>query len=153
MSLFGKLEVDVEIKAPADKFHDVFSRRPHIIPNISPKNVQGFDLLEGEIGKEGAIVNWSYTHDGVAKVAKDKIEAIDDVNLSITYTVIEGDLKKEFKNFKVIIKAIPKGEGSVVHLTFEYEKLHQGISDPQTLLDLLVEVTNDIDAYLIQAYI
>uniref|UniRef100_A0A2C9U680 Bet v I/Major latex protein domain-containing protein n=1 Tax=Manihot esculenta TaxID=3983 RepID=A0A2C9U680_MANES len=128
MTLWGKLEVHFWIDAHADQFHDVFSCQPHHISNMSPHKIQGCDLDE----------------DGSAKVAKD------DVNLLTVFKVIEGDLLKcefvnrfqmieadllkEYKSFKLTVQATPKGEGSVARWTLEYEKIHENIRDPYFLL-------------------
>jgi hypothetical protein len=47
--------------------------------------------------------------DGQAKVAKEKIEAIDDTNKSITFKVIEGDLLQEYKSFKMVSSSYSQG--------------------------------------------
>ncbi|XP_037495143.1 MLP-like protein 31 isoform X1 [Jatropha curcas] len=151
MALTGKLEADVEIKASADKFHDVFGSRPHHVKHATPHNIKGCELHDGEFGKEGSVVFWNYVHDGVPKVAKEIVEKIDDVNLSTTFTVIEGDLLKEYKNFKITVKATPKGTGSVAHWTLEYEKLNKDIPDPHSLVKFLLDVSKDIDAHLTKA--
>lgn len=91
------------------------------------------------------------TKDGEAKVGKQKVEAIDPVNNSITLKLIEGDVLKQYKSFVSKIQATPKGNGSVVHWTFEYEKLNQSVGHPETLLDLAVQMSKDIDSYLTQA--
>ncbi|KAJ0095224.1 hypothetical protein Patl1_15440 [Pistacia atlantica] len=80
-------ETDVEIKAPAKKFHDVFSCRPHHISNVCPKKIQGVDLHE---------------------VAKEIIEAMDDENNSTTFKVIERHLLEKYKNFHLIVQATQK---------------------------------------------
>ncbi|XP_062175604.1 MLP-like protein 31 [Alnus glutinosa] len=148
MTLFGKVEGDVEIKAPAEKFHEVISGRPHHLSNVTPEKVQGCALHEGDWGVEGSVIYWNYVHDGEAKVAKEKIVATDDTNKSITFKVIEGDLLKEYKNFVIVVQATPKGEGSLVHWTLEYEKLKDDIPEPNTLLQFLIDVSKDLDAHL-----
>ncbi|KAJ8751486.1 hypothetical protein K2173_016706 [Erythroxylum novogranatense] len=152
MSLLGKLEADVEIKSPAGKFHDVFSCRPHHVNTMSPDKIHGVDLHEGHWGKEGTVITWNYTHDGVKKTAKEIVEAIDDNNNSTTFRVIDGDLMKEYKDFRLIVQATPKpnGEGSVVHWTLVYQKLHPQIPDPATLLEFAVHCSKDVDAHLTQ---
>ncbi|KAJ8751504.1 hypothetical protein K2173_016732 [Erythroxylum novogranatense] len=152
MSLLGKLEADVEIKAPAGKFHDVFSCRPHHVNTMCPDKVHGVDHHEGDWGKEGTVMTWNYTHDGLKKTAKEIVEAIDDTNNSTTFRVIDGDLMKEHKDFRFIVQATPKpnGEGSVVHWTLVYEKLNPWTPDPVTLLEFVIHCTEDIDAYLAQ---
>ncbi|KAJ6312688.1 hypothetical protein OIU77_014249 [Salix suchowensis] len=148
MTLSGKMEAEVEIKVSAKTFHDVFSCRPHHVSNMSPAKVQNVDLHEGDWGKPGTVISWSYVHDGVAKISKQVIEAIDDVKLSTTFKVIGGDITTEFKNFKIIVHATPKGEGScLVHWTLEYEKLNENVPDPRTLLELLIHISKDIEEH------
>lgn len=61
MSLAGELEAVIEVKASADKVHEVFSCRPHIVTSISPQSVQSCELIEGEWGKPGAVICWTFT--------------------------------------------------------------------------------------------
>ncbi|OAY25254.1 MLP-like protein 43 [Manihot esculenta] len=150
MTLWGKLEAQFGIDAHADQFHDVFSSRPYLISNMSPHKIHGVDLLEGEWGKEGAIICWKYFYDGSVLVAKEVIETIDNVNLLTVFKVIEGDVLKEYKSFKLTVQATPKGEGSVVRWTFEYEKIHENIRDPYSLLEFIVQVSKDVSAYLVK---
>lgn len=61
MSLAGELEAVIEVKASADKVHEVFSCRPHIVTSISPQSVQSCELIEGEWGRPGAVICWTFT--------------------------------------------------------------------------------------------
>ncbi|CAM8936368.1 unnamed protein product [Rhodiola kirilowii] len=152
-SLVGKLEGELEIKSKAEDFHDVFSARPHHISNVSPGNIQGCGMHEGDWGTPGSTIVWDYVHDGKKCFAKEIVEAIDHENNSTTFRVIEGDLMELYKDFRLIVKATAKkeGEGSIVHWTLEYEKLHDGIPDPTSLLEFLHAVTIDIDLHLQEA--
>ncbi|XP_061990862.1 MLP-like protein 28 [Rosa rugosa] len=60
MVLTGKIETDVEIKASAPKFHEMFTHKPHHISNVSSNNIQGCDLHEGDWGTVGTIIYWNY---------------------------------------------------------------------------------------------
>ncbi|KAJ0037931.1 hypothetical protein Pint_22309 [Pistacia integerrima] len=148
MSLVGKSEIDIEIKAPAAEFHEVISGRPHHISNVSPAHIQSCEIHEGEWGKPGSVIFWNYTHDGVPETAKEIIEAIDNEKNSTTFKVIEGHLLEKYKNFHIVVQATPKGEGSLVHWTFTYEKLHENIPQPQGIVQLALGMTKDIDAHL-----
>ncbi|KAK8529201.1 hypothetical protein V6N13_102132 [Hibiscus sabdariffa] len=149
-ALTGKLEADVEIKASPEQFHDMFANKPHHMHHACNDKVQGCDLHEGEWGKVGTIVNWNYVLDGKAKQTKEVIEAVDPDKKLIIFRVIEGDLMDEYNNFLISIQVSPKSEGggSVVHLTLEYEKLHQGIDHPHTMRQYMKDVSKDIDAHL-----
>uniref|UniRef100_A0A7N0UHP2 Bet v I/Major latex protein domain-containing protein n=1 Tax=Kalanchoe fedtschenkoi TaxID=63787 RepID=A0A7N0UHP2_KALFE len=153
VSLVGKLEGEVEIKSNAADFHDVFSCRPHHISNVSPDNIHNCGMHEGDWGVPGSTIVWDYFHDGKKRFAKEIVEAIDDENNSTTFKVIEGDLLEDYKNFRAIVKATPKkdGEGSIVHWSFEYEKLHENIADPTTLLEFAHAISKDIDLHLQEA--
>ncbi|OAY29254.1 MLP-like protein 31 [Manihot esculenta] len=152
MTLSGKLEADIEVNVPADYFHDVYSCRPHHVSTTSTEMIQGVDLHDGEWGKVGTVICWNYTLDGSPKIAKEIIEIIDDVNLSTTCKVIGGDLLNDYNSFKFIVQATPKGNGSLVHWTLEYEKIHDNTPDPNTLMDLLVNCSKDIASHYAQSH-
>ncbi|CAN6844467.1 unnamed protein product [Brassica oleracea] len=161
-SLVGKLETDVEIKASAGQFHHMFTGKPHHVSKASPGNIQGCDLHEGDWGKPGSIILWNYVHGkltllyifslyGEAKVAKERIEAVEPEKNLITFRVIEGDLMKEYKSFLLTIQVTPKhgGAGSIVHWHLEYEKISDEVAHPETLLQFCVEVSKEIDEHLL----
>ncbi|KAF7827664.1 MLP-like protein 28 [Senna tora] len=145
-----KMGIDVHLNGSAEQFHDVFCSRTHHIANVCPDKIQGVEIHEGEWGSEGSIICWNYVHDGKKCVAKELIESIDGKNNKMTFKVIEGDLLKDYKSFKFILHVTPQEEkGSIAHWTLEYEKLKDHIPDPHTLLQLVTDVSKDIDAHLI----
>ncbi|KAH7516325.1 MLP-like protein 31 [Ziziphus jujuba] len=150
-SFVCKLDTDVANKAPASKFHEIFKHKPHHISNLSSDFVQGCELHEGEWGTVGSVIYWKYFHDGKARVAKALVEAIDDENNSITFKLLEGDLSEHYKSFKATLKCIPKGEGSVIHWTAEYEKHHDEITDRHTFIQFLYDLSKDLEKYLAEA--
>ncbi|KAB2624193.1 MLP-like protein 43 [Pyrus ussuriensis x Pyrus communis] len=128
MSNSSKVETSVEIKSEANRFHEFFARTPYEICNISPDKVPSHKLLEGEWGKVGCVFLWDYIEDGKPTFSKELTEAIDDVNHSVTFTVLEGNPLDRYKSFKITLQVTPKlgvhDEGSVVNLVLQYEKLH-----------------------------
>ncbi|KAF3431974.1 hypothetical protein FNV43_RR26710 [Rhamnella rubrinervis] len=75
------------------------------------------------------------------RVAKDLVKAIDDENNSIAFKILEGDLMEHYKNVRVTLKCNPKdGQGSVIHWTMEYEKRHDEIVDPHTLIEFVTNL-------------
>ncbi|CAN8291855.1 unnamed protein product [Cochlearia groenlandica] len=154
-SLLGELEVEVEIKAPAAKFYHMYAGRPHHVARATPRNVQACDLHDGEWGEVGSIIYWNYFHDGQAKVAKERIEEVVAEKRLIKYRVLEGDIMEEFKSFLITIQVItPKqgGNGSVLTPTkwhFEYEKIDENVSHPETLLPFFADMIKEIDEHLL----
>lgn len=89
--------------------------------------------------------------DGKAQKAKDLVEVFDEKNKIVTYKVIEGDLLNEYKTFRITIQTIPKGSGSLVKITIEYEKLSDDVAIPKKIMDCLVSMIKDIEQHLIRA--
>ncbi|KAG5236800.1 Csf-2 family protein [Salix suchowensis] len=142
MTLCGEMEAEVELKVSAETFHDVFSCRPHHVSNMSPAKVQNADLNEGDWGKPGTVISWSYM--GFLRLVRTL--TIDDVKLSTTFKVIGGDITTEFKEFKFTVQAV--GEGScLAHWTVEYEKLNENVPDPRAMLELFIDISKDIEEH------
>ncbi|TKY49593.1 MLP protein 31 [Spatholobus suberectus] len=149
-SQLQKVETNVHIKASAEQFYNVFCNKTHHIANILPEKIKSVEIHEGEWGTEGSIISWNYLHEGKVSVAKEVVEGIDRKNNKMTFKVIEGELLGLYKSFKSNLQVSPKGKGSVVHWALEYEKQEDHIPDPHTLLQLVVELSKQIDAYLTQ---
>ncbi|XP_047309677.1 kirola-like [Impatiens glandulifera] len=143
----SKLVKQVEIKSDGDVFHELFRFKPHHISKMSPTNVQNVDLHEGDWGTIGSVIIWNYTHDGKEKVAKERIEAIDEVKKSVTFNVIEGDLLELYKIFIFTVHVDTHGENNLVTWTVEYEKLNEDVEDPTLMLDICIAVTKDIETH------
>lgn len=87
--------------------------------------------------------------DGVPQVAKEVVESINLIDLSITFKVTEGDLLDVYNSFRFIIKLSPHIlSGSVVHWTLEYEKPSDDTPDPTSLMKEVIQVSKDVDAYV-----
>jgi hypothetical protein len=64
--------------------------------------------------------------------------------------VIKGDLLHEYKSFKIIVQATPRGEGSfsLMHWSILYEMLKKDTLEPSALFQFVIDVSKHIDAYL-----
>ncbi|CAI8605515.1 unnamed protein product [Vicia faba] len=151
MALSGKVFTQFESEVPAAKFYNIFRKQLQYIPNISPE-VRGATLLEGEWDKVGSVIHWEYTIDGEEESAKGKIEGIDDENRVITFSLFDGDVSENYKSFKGTLQVMDGEYGALVTWTFEYEKIKEDITGavPVLYLDLVAEVTKDIDAHLVE---
>lgn len=83
--------------------------------------------------------------------AKEKIETADDANKIVSYSVIDGDIAAFYKNFKASLQVIPKGDGSLVKWSLEFEKAKEEVPDPNIILEIAVKTFKDLDAYLLKA--
>lgn len=82
------------------------------------------------------------------KESKERIEAVDEANKAVTYSVIDGDLVKYYKKFKANLVVIPKGEGSLVKWSCEYEKASDEVPNPDLIKDFAVKNFLEVDAYI-----
>lgn len=84
-------------------------------------------------------------------MTKKRVEAVDPEKNLIKFRIVEGDVMKDFKSFVSTIQVIPKnGEpGSVAKWQMEYEKISEDAGHPETILQLAVEISKDIDEYLL----
>ncbi|CAI9785454.1 unnamed protein product [Fraxinus pennsylvanica] len=147
MGIKGKLVSQIDIKSDGDVFHEIFRERPHHLSGMSPANIQKCDLHEGQLGTVGSVIYLNYTHDGKDRVAKEIIEAIDVEKKSVTYRVIEGDLMELYNNFTLTIHVDTNGDDNLVTWTLEYEKKNENVPDPNTLMDVCLAVTKDIESH------
>ncbi|KAF4364574.1 hypothetical protein CsatB_019790 [Cannabis sativa] len=151
-ALKGKIEIDVDIKASPTKFYHMFRKTAHIVPHCAGSHIQGVDVHEGDWESHGSIKFWKYTVDGKEETFKEKVE-LDDENNKVSLIGIEGDVFKHYKCFNVIYQAVPnpKGEGSLAKLSIEYEKLDPSVPTPNKYLNLMINITKDIDSHFEKA--
>ncbi|XP_022150029.1 MLP-like protein 328, partial [Momordica charantia] len=125
---------ELEINAPAEKYHEVFNNETFHVPKIFSKIIQ-------EVEVHGVF-------DGKDELFKERVE-FDDKNLSVSLIGLGGDVFKHYKTFNAIHKVLPKSpRHSLVVLTLEYEKLDDGSPYPYQYLDLMNGIAKDIESHL-----
>ncbi|PON94468.1 Major latex protein domain containing protein [Trema orientale] len=93
---------------------------------------------------------WKFLQDGKQEWFKEKVE-FDNENNMVAVVELEGDVFKHYRSFKSVCHVIPKGEGSLAKLIIEYEELNANVPPPNKCLNVMVNVTKDIDAHLQKA--
>ncbi|KAJ4709984.1 MLP-like protein 28 [Melia azedarach] len=150
MALTGKLETQIEIKTPAEKFYKTWKAQCHNLPNATPDNMHAVEVHHGDWESDGSIKVWNYSVGGRKETYKEIIETNDETR-SVALVGLEGDVFKHYKSWKPIITATPKadGSGSVLTLTLEYEKLNEDVPVPHEYLDFMVRINKDLGEYLV----
>ncbi|KAK3223265.1 hypothetical protein Dsin_010290 [Dipteronia sinensis] len=152
MAVAGKLEVDVEVKSPADKFWGSIRDSTSLFPRAFPHDYKSIQVLEGDGKASGSVRLLTYAEGSpIVKKSTEKIEHVDEVNMKVSYSVIDGDLLEYYKVFKAFIAVIPKGDGSLVKWTCEFEKTSHEIPDPDAIKEFVVKNFKEIDDYILQA--
>ncbi|KAM7267897.1 hypothetical protein ACFE04_010063 [Oxalis oulophora] len=152
-SLIGKIETEVEFKANADEFYKHVRSEHHKFPNVSSDHVQNVEVHEGDWETHGSIKSWNYSIDGKNEVLKEKVEIYDE-NKTVTLTALEGsDCLKLYKSCKItfVVVTSTSGDGGVVKVIIDYEKLDETIEEPNHYLNFLVNLLKKLDSHLTKA--
>lgn len=88
----------------------------------------------------------------VSSTSKERIDLVDEEKKTMSYSFIEGDILKYYKNFKATVSVTEgEGDGCVVKYSAEFEKANQQIPDPILYRDFAVKLFHNFDAYIINA--
>ncbi|XP_021733092.1 major latex protein 146-like [Chenopodium quinoa] len=109
--------------------------------------------LKWGVDKVGAVCNWTYLIDDNGKPTlisgKTRAEELDFENRTYIFDVIDGHAReKYYKTFKGKMEVTPKGEGCIMKLSLEVEKLNEDAPEPNEHIGLEFDIAKDIDAYL-----
>ncbi|KAE8690804.1 MLP423-like protein [Hibiscus syriacus] len=149
MACNGKLEVEVELKSPAEKVWDTLMNSTTIFPQALPHDYKSIQVLEGDGKSPGTIRLFTYKEGcSLVKVSKEKIELVDEAEKIYVYSIFEGDLMKYYKSVVAKIVVVPKGQSSLIKWSCEFEKVSEDIPDPNTLKEFAVKNFLEIDEYL-----
>ncbi|PIN09120.1 hypothetical protein CDL12_18296 [Handroanthus impetiginosus] len=150
MAQLHRLELQTQISSSPDKIFDIYKNKTYLMPNITPDKLLSIQVLEGDGKSVGSVRLWTYVM-GIPVIAKDKIVDVDEENKSITFELIGGEVTKYFKCFKATFEATAKADKNIVRWSLEYEKASEDVPNPHSHLEFLVNVSREIDAYLLKA--
>ncbi|KAL6195871.1 hypothetical protein ACLB2K_031488 [Fragaria x ananassa] len=149
MAQIAKAEGQAEIKSSADKFYGFFKNNMSSFVQMFPQILKSFEVVGGGEIRTGSVTKWAFNIGRGVETAKLKIQEADDENTSITFIGLEGDILKDYKSFKEKLQVIRAANGgSIVKWTFECEKADANAPDAKPYVDLSVQVSKAIDAYL-----
>ncbi|KAM7260585.1 hypothetical protein ACFE04_011258 [Oxalis oulophora] len=147
--LRGKCSVDIELKSNVAKLHNMLSKSYQLLPEVCPELIDSFELVEGEWSHEGCVMLRNYLVEGQIAVDKVRVEKIDDQNYQYIYRLIEGPLSELYKNVTIGYEASAYGEGTLLHYTFEYEKMDKDVPEADIFLPYSISIIKQVDDYLI----
>ncbi|KAE9588969.1 putative START-like domain-containing protein [Lupinus albus] len=151
MALKGILSSEVEVHASAFKWFKLFSKELHNVQNTTDR-VHKTKLLQGDDWHSiGSVKQWTDIVDGKQSHYKERLDAIDERNKTITYTLFDGDFNKNYNVFKLLFQVIEKGNNVFIKWTIDYEKMNENVEPPYDFMDHLTKSTKEIDAFLLKA--
>ncbi|KAF5200249.1 Mlp-like protein [Thalictrum thalictroides] len=144
----GRLEVEVETKSSADKIWEAIKETPTLFPKIFPDRYKSVEVLEGDGKNVGSVLlmNFVESTPGVT-FSKDRIDEADEATKSLAYTVIEGEILAVYTTFKAKLQVVPKGDGSLVKWSLEYEKANEEVPEPNFIKDFATQTFKGLDAH------
>ncbi|KAK7361961.1 hypothetical protein VNO77_04057 [Canavalia gladiata] len=152
MGSSGKLEVEIEVKCNADKFWDTIKDSAEIFPKAFPNDYKSIEILEGDGKSAGSIRQVTFGEGSpLVKITKEKVEAVDDEKSTLIYSVIGGDLLNYFKHLKGHVSVTPKGDGSLVKWSSEYEKNSEEVPEPNIIKEFALKTFQKVDHYILNA--
>ncbi|KAL2903186.1 hypothetical protein RDABS01_019528 [Bienertia sinuspersici] len=149
----GKLEVDVEVKCSPDKFWSSIRESDKLFPKAFPELYKSIDIIEGDGRAVGSVRHFIFTDElPLIKESKEKIDAVDEEKRFVAYSVIEGGVLNFYKFFKAQLQVEPKGEGSLVKWSCEFEKAKDDAPNPEVIFkDFAVKTFKDVEEHLLKA--
>ncbi|PIA62158.1 hypothetical protein AQUCO_00200277v1 [Aquilegia coerulea] len=148
----GKLEFEVDLKSPADKFWRGLQDRTVLFPKIFTYRFKSIEVVEGDGINVGTVRLMKYTEDTpVFTFSKEKVELHDDANKILGYSVYDGEIMNYYKSLKGKIQVVPKGEGSLLKFNLEFEKASDEVPDCATFIQKYsTNCFMGLDAYLLK---
>ncbi|GAB2220516.1 hypothetical protein Droror1_Dr00008176 [Drosera rotundifolia] len=152
MASSGKLEVEVEVKSTPEKIWHSLRNTETVFPQAFPETYKSIELVEGDGKSIGStrLVKFAEVVPMIT-TTKERIDEVDEEKKVVGYSVVEGELLNFFKSFKAKVGVAPKGDGSLVTWTCDYEKANEEVPAPELFKDFAVKTFHDLDAYLLKA--
>ncbi|KAL5726357.1 hypothetical protein ACHQM5_009407 [Ranunculus cassubicifolius] len=148
----SKLEMEKEAKCSPHKFYEMIKYSLQHLPAVFPESCKNSAILEGDGESVGTVRSWQYVFPGTTKVleAKGRTEVIDDENMVMVINMYEGCHTDHYAVFIVTMKVIPKGEGTLVKWTLEFDKHSEGGGEAPHYMELYSQITEKIDAHILE---
>ncbi|KAI3977011.1 hypothetical protein MKX01_008869 [Papaver californicum] len=147
MAQLHKLGFETELKCSADKYFGMFSHNVTQLPKFLPNTYKSVEVIEGDETSVGSIRLWKYDVEGKEMAAKDRLTMFDKEKRSITYELLEGELKNYYKAITATLNVVPKqgaaGNASLVTWSLEFEKVNEDIPNPTAYIDALKLTTRN----------
>ncbi|KAH7842366.1 hypothetical protein Vadar_004472 [Vaccinium darrowii] len=101
---------------PAKLYKAFFLEGDTLIPKVLPQAIKSVETLEGN-GGPGTIKLTTFGEGSQHKCVKQKIDAVDKVNLTYSYSIIEGEALDGFESISYHTKIVASPEGGSIFKT------------------------------------
>ncbi|XP_059448516.1 MLP-like protein 34 [Corylus avellana] len=146
MAQILKLEGKTDLKCSGEKFYEIFRKKANKLPEICPTLVTKIEVRKGG---DWESKEWTMVVVAGKSEVNVKDESGDDGKKIITYGVKDGEIKKNYKSFKITMEVTTKDQGCSVTLTIDYEKANLEALTPTVYLDFYINVMLAVETHLL----
>nr|ABR18234.1 unknown [Picea sitchensis] len=144
------VNMEIDLKVPAQKAWDAIRDSASLFPKIMPSHFKSIeDIGDGDVGTIRRI-----TYGKGMKMAtheSERIEALDETNMTVTYSMIEGEALNVFKVIKATIKLLPGADANSCRLswTAEFEPAGNRIPPSDSIEEATTNIFKAMEGYLL----
>ncbi|XP_059077744.1 MLP-like protein 423 isoform X1 [Cryptomeria japonica] len=144
---------EAELNVPANQIWKAFENCADIFPKLMPNHFKSIDVLEGDGISPGSVRLIKYG-EGIqlATYKLEKIESLDEANMTTTHTVLNGQIMNKYKTYKLTLKVSPGATLAtcIVKWIIEYEPAHEGeVVHPENAKETAVHTFKVLEEYLL----
>nr|USU81827.1 MLPL2 [Nepeta sibirica] len=150
----SKLEVEIELKTHSENLWKNLKEFITFFPKALPNMYEKIDVIEGDGRSVGSVFVSTLKPselNPVVEVTKERIELLDEEKKILSYSFVEGEILKNYKNFRAIIRVSrSKSDGTIVNYLAEFEKANAEVPNPDFFKDYVAKLFHDVDDYLLK---
>ncbi|GLJ28450.1 hypothetical protein SUGI_0559760 [Cryptomeria japonica] len=148
------VDLDLELKVAPKKLWEGVRESTTLFPKILPSLFKSIETVEGDGKSVGTVRHIKYG-DGMAGVTfgKEKVVAVDEQNMCVTVSLVEGELLGYYKVFKPTLKVLPGSDANscLVKWSVEYEPAAAEVPPPDMVKESAVKTFKALEGYLLTA--
>nr|ABK24165.1 unknown [Picea sitchensis] len=144
--------VELDLRVPAQKFWGAIQDSASVFPKIMPTQFKSIEMIEGDGKSVGSTRHIKYG-EGMKMLthATERIDAVDETNMTVTYTVIEGEILSIYKVFRPTLKVIPGADANScsVSWTVEFEPAGNETPPSDPIKEAAISMFKTVEGYLL----
>nr|ABK21861.1 unknown [Picea sitchensis]ABK25519.1 unknown [Picea sitchensis]ACN40121.1 unknown [Picea sitchensis] len=144
------VSVEIDLKVSPQKLWGAIRDSASLFPKIMPSHFKSIEVIgDGNVGTIRKIT-YGEAMKG-ATHASEKIEVLDETNMTVTYTVIEGEILSIYKVFKPTFMLLPGADANSCRLswTVEFEPAGNVIPPSEPIKEAAINTFKAVEAYLL----
>ncbi|KAH9606836.1 hypothetical protein KSS87_020244 [Heliosperma pusillum] len=138
MAKIHKMEERIELNCPAEKIFEMLRAKQPDIAELCSDKVPSIKAHQGDWLSVGSTRKWDLIIGEKTTYVIDRIDAIDEENMKITRSIIDGEIMTNYRSLIGHVQTIPKenDKNSCIFIaSLEYEKINENAPEPKEFLN------------------